>query len=40
VRGLAERAKGDAAAAADIAAATDADFRIEDRYALYGIKPP
>ncbi|HWA31782.1 MAG TPA: tetratricopeptide repeat protein [Rhizomicrobium sp.] len=41
VRGLAELAKGNAAMGqTDIATAKDADYRIELKYAMYGIKTP
>lgn len=41
VRGLAELGKGnEAAGRTDLAAAMDANYRIEKIYALYGIKPP
>jgi tetratricopeptide (TPR) repeat protein len=41
VKGLAELGKGDATTGkADIAAAKEVDYRIEDLYALYGIKAP
>lgn len=40
IRGLAETAKGNASGAADLAAAKDADYRIAEKMALYGVKAP